>query len=1274
MSDRGNSEPVPNPKYLDLTNFVGLRKQVALKQAGVAAAPQVRTPEGRRHWRTLDELSGTSDFKDLMDREFPKAAAEWDDDVSRRGFLKVMGASLALAGLTTACAPKPTEKIVPYVQQPEQLVPGKPLFYASTMPWAGFGKGVLVEQHEGRPTKIDGNRDHPGSLGGSDVWVQASLLSMYDPDRSQIVTQFGNVASWGSFVAKLSDALTFEDWSTAKASRRAKPAKVRILTETITSPTLKALVEQARTALGGNLQWHAYDAVGRTAVRASAKQAFGEDVEPIYNFAAAATIVALDCNFLTDEPGSLAYARDWAAGRKVRVLGTGAQPKPTNRLYAVESAPTVVGAVADHKLRCRPDQVHAFAAALLAAVSAGKAEGATFEKADWFGGLVAELLKNKGRSIVVAGEYAPVDVQVLAHAINAALGNIATKPDEFQPDAHRPKKGAEAKAVEVKPAEGGEAKPEGGEVAEKPAGPVGKGKPVALIPVVAASPADGVESIKALTQAVKAGDVDVLFILGGNPAYAAPVELDFAKAITALYPVDAAGKQLSSKTFVAHLGMHEDETARLCEWHIPETHWLEAWGDLRAYDGTASITQPLIAPLYDPCKSAIDVLATLASRAATVGVTPAPATGPATSPVQGTTSAYELVRNVWRAWLGTQPGTDGKPADFEVFWTKALHDGVIAGTASAVRPAALKAGSADAAAKAPAAAAVDGITLVLRPDPHVWDGQWANNAWLQELPKPLTTLTWDNALLISPKAALALGLAPDDKGHQFANKYSEALGKTVDLSVGGRELKGVPVWVLPGHPDGTGTLYLGYGRSFAGRVGSPTDDNVGFNANVLRTAENRWSIPGVKTTVTGSSYPLAVTQSHQVINHATNHKREIVIAGDDAREVAAEFAHEFDKKMGVKEGEGAHSHGPYKYDADQNLKLARRVGLPILADDPETSPVGLFPTQPDQPNTALGTIREKVPGTDLDRYAAWGMVIDQSACIACNACVIACQAENNIPVVGKEQVIREREMHWLRIDTYYVGGYDKTTDPEGSSNTVDISEPEATYFQPMLCQQCEKAPCELVCPVGATVHSKEGLNDMAYNRCVGTRYCSNNCPYKVRRFNFLKYNDDSTPVLKLLRNPEVSVRSRGVMEKCTYCVQRISRGRIEAKKEEVKALAAGASPAAGQAIFNKILRTVDTACAQACPTGGIVFGNMADPEAEIYQLKREPVGFHYGVLQELNTRPRTSYLANISNPQEGSKPAGEHGHAGHGHGEAAKEGSATAPAATGPAASAPAAH
>ncbi|HEX8911412.1 MAG TPA: TAT-variant-translocated molybdopterin oxidoreductase [Humisphaera sp.] len=1229
MSDRGSSEPVTSPKYLDLKDFVGLKQKV---EAAVRQDATVRRPDGKVVYRSLDELAGTAEFRALVDREFPQAASEWDDGVSRRNFMKLMGASLALAGLSTACAPKPEEKIVPYVQQPENIVPGRPLFFASAMPWMGYGKGVVVEQHEGRPTKVEGNRDHPSSRGAADVWGQASILSLYDPDRSQVVTRYGNVATWGQFVNALGDALRYADWQAGKTKGRTAPARVRILTETVTSPTIAAQVAALKRSFP-DLVWHAYDAVGRDNVLEGTRLAFGEAaattapaagggrLEPVYHFDRAKVVVALDCNFLTDEPGSLRYARDYISTRKVSYAGrkdrdgaglkapidVPARQSPASRLYVAESSPTVVGAMADHKLRATPDQIHAFAAALLEAVEHhDHAKAATFAGAPWFNALVEDLTHAEpGTTLVCAGEYAPPAVHVLAHAINAKLGNVATGPDDK--------------------------------------------KPVSLIPAVVANPVNNVESITKLAADLKADAVDVLLVLGGNPAYTAPAELGFEALLGGIY----ARKQADPRPFVAHLGMYEDETARACEWHVPETHYLEAWGDVRGHDGTASVVQPLIAPLYPACKSAVEVLAAALEKVPATGSTSRPAYN--AGDVSTARSGYDAVRATWQAW---QAGNGG--GDFEKFWTLSLHDGVIGKVqqpkdndpfppaATAHKAVAAPKVKDDAVAAARKVTPAEGLTLNFRPDPNVWDGAWANNAWLQELPKPLTKLTWDNALLISPGAAKDLKLASDDKGNVFKEKFIEALEKTVNITVNGQTLKGVPVWVVPGHPDRTATLHLGYGRRWAGKVGSPNDGQVGFDAYPLRAGATRWSAANAKVEPAGGTYKLAVTQNHQVINHETNHKRELVLSGHSIDEVWYEVATEAGEKRGeftqdelaarrqaIRNREEKGAALPERPTDNENLKLARKIGLPVLPDDPANSPASLFPDQPDQP-----------AGGHDSNYPAWSMVIDQTACIGCNACVVACQAENNVPVVGKEQVMNEREMQWLRIDTYYVGK-PLEGDPDGHSDTVDVADPDHTFFQPMMCVHCEKAPCELVCPVGATVHDKEGLNVMVYNRCVGTRYCSNNCPYKVRRFNFLKYNDDTTPVLKLLRNPEVTVRSRGVMEKCTYCIQRISRGRIEAKKAEAKFRQspefAKKSPADQShdalALYNAELRKVTTACQQSCPTEAIIFGNMADPESDIWKHKREPVGFHYGVLAELNTRPRTTYFARIDNPS--------HGHAGH---------------------------
>jgi molybdopterin-containing oxidoreductase family iron-sulfur binding subunit len=575
-----------------------------------------------------------------------------------------------------------------------------------------------------------------------------------------------------------------------------------------------------------------------------------------------------------------------------------------------------------------------------------------------------------------------------------------------------------------------------------------------------------------------AGKVEMLVIVGGNPVYNAPVDFNFAQ-------------RMAKVKLRIHLGLYADETSELCQWHVPEAHFLETWSDARAYDGTVTIMQPLIMPLYFG-RSVHELLAAF-------GETP-------------NQSPYEIVKGYWNR---QHPGPD-----FEDWWRKAVHDGVVPNTALAARPVVFK-GSAATAAKP---AQKPGLEIVFRPDPHIFDGRFANNGWLQELPKPLTTLTWDNAAIISPRTAERLGLQNED---------------LVDLRYRGHNVR-APVWMLPGHADESVTVHLGFGRTSAGRVGN----GVGFNAYTLRTSDEPLFASGLEIAKVGSKFPLATTQSAHLMEG-----RAIVISG----------------------------------------KIDEYRKNPAFAKE-----------QAEEPPKEL-TI---YPGYKYEGYA-WGMAIDQTACVGCNACMVACQAENNIAVVGKEQVMRRRSMHWIRVDSYYKG---------------DADNPE-TFFQPLPCMHCENAPCELVCPVQATNHSAEGLNDMVYNRCVGTRYCANNCPYKVRRFNFFLYSDWTTQSLKLQRNPDVSVRSRGVMEKCTYCVQRINEAKIDAEKE-------GRQVRDGE---------IQTACQQVCPAKAIVFGDINDSASRVARLKAEPL--NYSLLAELNTRPRTTYLAALRNPNPEIEPA-----------------------------------
>ncbi len=974
----------------------------------------------RRYWKSLDELADAPAFLEFLHREFPEQASMFEDPKGRREFMTLMGASLALAGLT-ACTKQPEEKILPYVRQPEQLVPGRPLFFASAAGHDGYARGILVESHEGRPTKIEGNPDHPASLGGTDVFGQAHVLGLYDPDRSKAVLYLGQLRTWGDFRAALREPL---------AKQKAKGGVgLRFLTGRVTSPTLAAQMQSLLVAFPG-AKWVSSEPVSRDNARAGAVLAFGEPVEPQYRFDQADVILSLEADFVSGHPASLRLVREFSARRKANAL------KPEmNRLYVVEGSPTTTGASADHRLALRSSEIEGFARAVAAGLGLAVEGGVAH---DWVAPIVKDLERAGARALVIAGESQPPSVHALAHAINEGLGAVGTTLSYTEPAETAP--GAEA------------------------------------------------AGLAALVAEMQQGAVEMLVILGANPAYAAPADLNIAEA-------------LDKVPFRIHHGLTVDETAVRCHWHLPASHPLESWGDLRAACGTVSIVQPLIAPLYHTL-SDTETLAAF---------------------VEGPQKGYDIVRAHWQGKLAG--------AAFETRWNRALHDGAVAGTAFPVKAVKVEAGE---WMKRSAPAHPGGLEIAFRADPCVFDGRFANLGWLQELPKPLTKITWDNVALVSPRTAAALGGV---KTEQTARGHVTELA---ELTLAGRTVV-APLWVLPGHADGAVTVHLGHGRTHAGRVGT----GIGFNAYRLRASDAPWIASGLELRKTGGTALVACTQDHWTIE-ATAHEQ------------AAE------------------------------RHLVRAMTLAELAQDKHAV-------------QKLG--HEPEPGLSMyppHEYTgrAWGMAIDMSSCVGCNACVTACQSENNIPVVGKDQVGRGREMHWIRVDRYYQGP------PES---------PE-TYHQPVLCMHCENAPCEVVCPVAATVHSEEGLNEMVYNRCVGTRYCSNNCPYKVRRFNFLLYQDWETPSFKMLRNPEVTVRSRGVMEKCTYCVQRISRARIDAKNE-------GREMRDGDVV---------TACEAACPAQAIVFGDVNDPESRVSKLKASERS--YGLLTELQTRPRTTYLAAVRNP------------------------------------------
>jgi MoCo/4Fe-4S cofactor protein with predicted Tat translocation signal len=964
-----------------------------------------------RFWRSLDELADTPEFRDHLENEFPHGANDPAATLDRRELLKVMAASAAFAGLT-GCTKLPTQHIVPYVRQPEQIIPGKALFYATAVTLGGVASGILVESNMARPTKVEGNPDHPASLGATDAFAQASILGLYDPDRSQAEIHDARIGSWTEFQSELSAALAAETKSNGSG--------LRLLTPTITSPTLGA---QIRTFLKAfpSAKWHQYESVGHDNVHEGAKLAFGEIVNPVYRVDRADVILSLDSDLLTCGPGSVRYAREFARKRRVE----NAESKMA-RLYAVESTPTNTGAMADHRLRMRASEIESFARALAKELGLAVAAGPALTSSvppEWIPALARDLKQHAGASLVVAGDHQPSIMHALVYAINQALGNFDKTIYFTQP--------------------------------------------------IEESPVNQRQSIGELAADMRAGKVTTLLILGGNPAYDAPVDLGLRDL-------------LPKVNFSARLGLYEDETSALCHWHIPQAHSLESWGDARAYDGTISVIQPLIAPLYSG-KSEIDFLATLNG--------------------QPGKSSHDIVREFWQA---QQTGTTGA-AGFNVLWEKTLRDGVMADTAFPPKQVTLKSGI---GSDSPAAVA-QGLEIIFRPDPTIWDGRFSNNGWLQELPKPLTKLTWDSVAMLSPKTAQRLGLKSED---------------AVELKYQGRTII-APAWVMPGHADESVTVFLGYGRTRAGRVGT----GAGFDAGWIRPYATPWIGSGLEIRKTGSKWALAATQSHNSMEG-----RELVrVATLDEYHKNPQFA---------------------QADAEKN-------------------PLSLYP-------------EVKYEGN------AWGMAIDLNACTGCSACVVACQAENNIAVVGKREVMIGREMHWIRIDRYFEG---------------DLDDPR-TYHEPVVCMHCEDAPCEVVCPVAATVHSPEGLNEMVYNRCVGTRYCSNNCPYKVRRFNFRLYSDWETPSLFGMRNPNVTVRSRGVMEKCTYCVQRINAVKIEAEKED-RAVRDG---------------EIVTACQQSCPTEAIVFGNINDPESAVAKMKKKNLNF--SLLEELNTRPRTTYQARLRNP------------------------------------------
>ncbi len=1069
-------------------------------------APSERELTGPRYWRSLDELAATPGFKAQLEREFPDGASELNG-VDRRQFLKIMAASFALGGVGLAGCRRPEQHVLPYGKSVEGVIPGLPLYYATAMPVRKYAIPLLAETHQGRPTKVEGNPTYAALGGASSLHAQASVLDLYDPDRATRHLSNGRELR----PADVNDLLARIGNDNAGNGG----AGLAFLAEESSSPTRARLVAALRARFPRAI-WAEYEPVADDVSIEAARTAFGEDVRPLYRFSRAKRVVSIDADFLRADAANLYHSREFANARRVK---TPEEARNMNRLYVAESAFTLTGSMADHRLRVASSHMVAVIATLAAKVTGNNAFNALTQgldiKPQWIDECAADLLANRGTSLVVAGAHLPVQAHVIAHAINAFLGNIGSTVDFVR--------------------------------VETPAA----------------------STISALATAIKAGSVSTLVILGGNPAFNAPADLDWP----------AVQKSVAN---VVRYGYYNDETnaASPNATHIAAAHYLESWGDARAIDGTILPIQPMILPLFGGLTE-IEVLARIAG-------------------IQNP-DPYALVVETLTPLLGGAAGVEKGIRQF-------LHDGLLPNTGYAAASVSFNAGAiAGLAANAPRPEALSAQNLEVRfvSDYKLEDGRFANNGWLQELPDPITKISWDNAIQISPRLAKDLDIYPSGSALQVARVESGDFqqGKQISfigtLTLNGRTITG-PVHIQPGLSNYTIVLPLGYGRTHTGHVGK----GMGHNFYPLRTSNALHFATGAKLTVAQETFSLANTQEHWSMEG-----RDIVReANIDEYIDNPAYVHSF----------GMESHSPSILgEAGEKMSIAERATIIPRGNSLYKTP----------------GINDRIP--NFDGHHQWGMTIDLNTCIGCNACVIACQAENNIPIVGKDQVLRGREMHWIRLDRYYSDGKADGAAFGGEGNK-EIPEDPQVSLQPMACVHCELAPCETVCPVNATVHDEEGLNTMAYNRCIGTRYCANNCPYKVRRFNFFDWNErqlDSLymgpagpqgmpELVKMVKNPEVSVRMRGVMEKCTYCVQRIQNGKIQHK---VKMAQAGKP---GEVMVPD--GHIKTACQQVCPVDAIVFGNLLDSDAAVTKLKQ--VGQNYEVLGYLNTRPRTSYLGKLRNP------------------------------------------
>ncbi|MDP3849410.1 MAG: TAT-variant-translocated molybdopterin oxidoreductase [Luteolibacter sp.] len=1099
--------------------------------------PEVPADETTVSWRSAGQLEDTPAFREWLDREFPQGAAEMADEsdaeTSRRSFLKLMGASTALAGFGTAACRRPESYIVPYTKAPEWIIPGKATYYASSMPRATGATPLVVTTFEGRPTKLAPNKLHPDAE-GTDAFAQASVLDLYSPSRSRQILKSGKPAKRAELDAAIAAIATD------------KSAKIGFLFGADDSPTRKRLAKDISAKFPA-AKFYQYEAL-----TGEAPVVLGDGVKLVADFAKADRILALDCDFAgTDPQGPVTPFFD-----RRKPEGKAYDHKPDaakmNRLYAVEAAFSLTGGMADHRLRVAASQVALVAARIareLAVPGIVESPEITDSKqVAWIKAMAADLKSNAGKSMVLAGSRQSPAVHQIALAINLALENI------------------------------------------------GEGKALLALQ----TEVTGLGSLAALKKDIESGGIDTLFLLTpSNPIYDAPADLDFA------------GLLAKVKTSI-HLSDRTNATAFASTWHIPAAHYLESWSDARSARGTYTVVQPMILPLYPNCVSELEILSALLSDDGKLldgeGDKEAP------SP------AYDQVRKTFAALGGEDLSA----------WKKLLRDGFLADSSY---PLATPVASPLAAGSFAAAPVKDALEVIFATDASVYDGRWIDNAWLQEAPDPISKLTWDNAALIAPKTAKELGIydliiEPEPVStilgveSKYADVGPDGEGENrkqpmIQVTVNGRTLE-IPVLVSFGQAENTLIIPLGYGQAFdkddelgrkpanqshVGLVGI----NRGFNAYPLRGSATTYFTTGATVELTDKRYSVALVQEHSAMYGRALAREVSTIESDDEKG-------DFKAQLANVKKQGNDSHAP------PNVYLYK--------------PLGSAKWNPGKDGKAQPHLN--------DPLHQWAMAIDLSACMGCNSCLVACQAENNIPIVGKEQVAKGREMHWIRMDRYFAAQKDNTFDPDNP----------ALVPQPVACVHCESAPCETVCPVNATVHTEDGLNAMAYNRCIGTRYCANNCPYKARRFNFFDYNKRN-PLIKhnlykgplgektvgdadhLQKNPNVTVRMRGVMEKCTYCVQRLKDSVIRQKRgQKQEALVAGKASTEME-VTTKTLRipvdSVKTACQEACPADAITFGNLLDGDKSAL-VRSKHIERNYDLLNYIGTRPRTSYLARVKNP------------------------------------------